>query len=435
MLHLIIRFAAKRSSPMEDVILVNAQLLLPGHPLHLQKRHLHLRSGILVAISDTPLQVKDALYVESPGLKISWGWFDLRAYFPDPGFEHKETLASGRRAAAAGGFTAVALLPNTQPVVDDKDTLRYLQSDNPHELVQIHPIAAVTKKAEGKEFSEMIDLHRHGALAFSDGLHPIQDSDLVLKTLLYLQPLNALLIQRPEDTHITRFGVMNEGAVAVQLGLKGMPALAEHLMIQRDLALLEYAGGRIHFSCISSARSVELIRQAKARGLAVTADVAAPHLLFDETALSNFDSVFKLNPPLRTAEDRAALWEGLRDGTLDAIVSDHQPHEIEAKQLELDLAAFGMSSIETVFAMSTMASNLPTELIIEKLSVAPRKIINIPLSPFEVDTAVNLTIFDDTVEWTFEKSRSLSPAHPLLGQRLKGKVLGVVNNQKTEWFL
>jgi dihydroorotase len=420
---------------MEDVILVSAQLVLPGHPLHLQKKHLHLRSGVLLAISDTPLSVDNALYVESPNLKVSWGWFDLRAYFPDPGFEQKETLMSGRRAAAAGGFTEVALLPNTQPVVDDKDTLRYLQSDNAHELVQLHPIAAVTKKAEGKEFSEMIDLHRHGALAFSDGLHPIQDSDLVLKTLLYLQPFNGLLIQRPEDTHITRFGIMNEGSTAVLLGLKGMPALAEHLMIQRDLALLEYAGGRIHFSCISSAHSVELIRQAKARGLAVTADVAAPYLLFDETALHNFDTVFKLNPPLRTAEDRAALWQGLRDGTLDAIVSDHQPHEIEAKQLELDLAAFGMSSIETVFAMSTMESKLPTELVVEKLSVTPRKIVGISLPPFETNQVANLTVFDDSIEWLFEKSRSLSPAHPLLGQRLKGKVLGVVNNQKMEWFL
>jgi dihydroorotase len=420
---------------MEDVILVSAQLVLPGHPLHLQKKHLHLRSGVLLAISDTPLSVDNALYVESPNLKVSWGWFDLRAYFPDPGFEQKETLMSGRRAAAAGGFTEVALLPNTQPVVDDKDTLRYLQSDNAHELVQLHPIAAVTKKAEGKEFSEMIDLHRHGALAFSDGLHPIQDSDLVLKTLLYLQPFNGLLIQRPEDTHITRFGIMNEGSTAVLLGLKGMPALAEHLMIQRDLALLEYAGGRIHFSCISSAHSVELIRQAKARGLAVTADVAAPYLLFDETALHNFDTVFKLNPPLRTAEDRAALWQGLRDGTLDAIVSDHQPHEIEAKQLELDLAAFGMSSIETVFAMSTMKSKLPTELVVEKLSVTPRKIVGISLPPFETNQVANLTVFDDSIEWLFEKSRSLSPAHPLLGQRLKGKVLGVVNNQKMEWFL
>jgi len=420
---------------MEDVILVSAQLLLPGHPLHLQRKHLHLRSGVLLAISDTPLSVDNALYVESPNLKVSWGWFDLRAYFPDPGFEQKETLMSGRRAAAAGGFTEVALLPNTQPVVDDKDTLRYLQSDNPHELVQLHPIAAVTKKAEGKEFSEMIDLHRHGALAFSDGLHPIQDSDLVLKTLLYLQPFNGLLIQRPEDTHITRFGIMNEGSTAVLLGLKGMPALAEHLMIQRDLALLEYAGGRIHFSCISSAHSIELIRQAKARGLAVTADVAAPYLLFDETALHNFDTVFKLNPPLRTAEDRAALWQGLRDGTLDAIVSDHQPHEIEAKQLELDLAAFGMSSIETVFAMSTMESKLPTELVVEKLSVTPRKIVGISLPPFETNQVANLTVFDDSIEWLFEKSRSLSPAHPLLGQRLKGKVLGVVNNQKMEWFL
>jgi dihydroorotase len=420
---------------MEDVILVNAQLVLPGHPLHLQKKHLHLRSGVLLAISDTPLSVDNALYVESPNLKVSWGWFDLRAYFPDPGFEQKETLMSGRRAAAAGGFTEVALLPNTQPVVDDKDTLRYLQSDNAHELVQLHPIAAVTKKAEGKEFSEMIDLHRHGALAFSDGLHPIQDSDLVLKTLLYLQPFNGLLIQRPEDTHITRFGIMNEGSTAVLLGLKGMPALAEHLMIQRDLALLEYAGGRIHFSCISSAHSIELIRQAKARGLAVTADVAAPYLLFDETALHNFDTVFKLNPPLRTAEDRAALWQGLRDGTLDAIVSDHQPHEIEAKQLELDLAAFGMSSIETVFAMSTMKSKLPTELVVEKLSVTPRKIVGMSLPPFETNQVANLTVFDDSIEWLFEKSRSLSPAHPLLGQRLKGKVLGVVNNQKMEWFL
>lgn len=420
---------------MEDIVLVDALLLLPGHRLHMQRRHLHLKQGVLVNISEEALHIPDAHYIASPHLCVSWGWFDLRAYLPDPGYEQKETLSSGRAAAAAGGFTEVAILPNTRPVIDNKDTLSYVMTGNSQALVQLHPIAALTRSTEGKQLTEMIDLYTHGAVAFSEGLGPLYHCDLMLKALQYLQPLDALLMQRPEEVLLTRYGQMNEGTLSIELGMKGIPALAEHLMIARDLRLLEYTGGRLHFSCLSSAESVDMLRQAKARGLAVSADVSAAHLFFEESVLSDFDTTYKLNPPLRTATDRQALWQGLRDGTIDAIVSDHQPQEVESKQVEFDQAAFGMSTIETVLPMSRMQSGLAVELIVEKLSVAPRKLLKRPLPPFEQDSIANLTIFDPEAEWHFTHSRSQSPIQPLLGKLLKGKVIGVVNNGQMQWFI
>ncbi|UFH54193.1 dihydroorotase family protein [Spirosoma sp. KNUC1025] len=384
--------------------------------------------------------------LEAENVHVSPGWVDLRVSAQDPGYEHKEDLTSVCRAAAAGGFTDIAVLPNTQPVVDAKGTLGYVQRMAEGQPVQVHVIAAVTKKAAGEDFTEMLDLHHAGAVAFSDGTHPLQNPDLLLKTLQYLQPVNGLLMNRPEEALLTRFGQMHEGVQSTLLGLKGMPSLAEELMIERDLRLLEYVIGpgiveggsssaprsplpALHFSTLSSARSVELIRQAKAQGMPVTCDVAAHQLVFDDSALVSFDTNLKVNPPFRSVEDVAALWAGLADGTIDAVVSDHLPQDAESKNLEFDQAEFGVIGLETVFAaVMTHNRNLPLPKLIEALSIRPRQILRLPPVRIAEGEPASLTLFDPDGTWTYSQTHSKSKNSPFLGQTLTGRVIGTVHH-------
>ncbi|ADB42581.1 dihydroorotase [Spirosoma linguale] len=379
---------------------------------------------------------------EADNLHVSLGWVDMRVLTQDPGYEHKEDLTSVCRAAAAGGFTDIAVLPNTQPVVDAKGTLGYIQRMAEGQPVRVHVIAAVTKKAAGEDFTEMLDLHHAGAVAFSDGNHPLQNPDLLLKTLQYLQPVNGLLMNRPEETLLTRFGQMHEGIQSTLLGLKGIPALAEELMIERDLRLLDYVSAgqtetqepecgfspALHFSTISTGRSVELIRQAKAKGSPVSCDVAAHQLVFDDSALSDFDTNLKVNPPFRSVDDVRALWDGLKDGTIDAIVSDHTPHDPECKNLEFDQADFGIIGLETVFSNAVMHNqDLPLPQLIEKLTTRPRQILRLPVTAIAEGQPATLTLFDPAGSWTYDRTFSKSKNSPFLGQTLTGRVIGTVH--------
>ncbi|GAB4022308.1 dihydroorotase [Spirosoma koreense] len=392
--------------------------------------------------------------VEADQLHVSPGWVDLRVSTQDPGYEHKEDLISVCQAAVAGGFTDIAVLPNTQPVVDAKGTLGYVQRMAEGQPVSLHVIAAVTKKAAGEDFTEMLDLHHAGAVAFSDGTHPLQNPDLLLKTLQYLQPVNGLLMNRPEETLLTRFGQMHEGVQSTLLGLKGMPALAEELIVERDLRLLDYVlGGQgaagtghgerglresqpstpsplpsaLHFSTISSARSVELIRQAKANGMPVSCDVAAHQLVFDDSALAGFDTNLKVNPPFRSPADVSALWAGLADGTIDAIVSDHLPQDAESKNLEFDQAEFGVLGLETVFAaIITHNRDVALAQLLDKLTTRPRQILRLPAVRIAEGEPARLTLFDPTHTWRYDRTRSKSKNSPFLGQTLTGRVIGTV---------
>lgn len=375
--------------------------------------------------------------VGADNLHVSPGWVDLRVLAQDPGFEHKEDLTSVCRAAAAGGFTHIAVLPNTQPVVDTKDTLGYIRRLSEGQPVSVHVIAAVTKKAAGVDFSDMLDLHHAGAVAFSDGHHPLQHPDLLLKTLQYLQPIDGLLMNRPEEERLTRFGQMHEGVQSTLLGLKGMPSFAEELMVERDLRLLEYVldgsgnigtGSVLHFSTLSTARSVELIRQAKGQGMPVSCDVAAHQLVFDDSALAEFDTNMKVNPPFRSAEDVAALWAGLADDTIDAIVSDHTPQDSESKNLEFDQAEFGVTGLETLFsAVITHNQNLSLGQIVAKLTARPRQVLRLPAVSVAEGQVASLTLFDPAGTWTYERTLSKSKNSPFLGQTLTGRVVGTVH--------
>lgn len=411
-------------------------------PFNGQVKDILIEGGRIQQIGEG-MNADGAEVIDGSGLCVSAGWVDMRVQGRDPGFEHKEDLRSVQEAAAHGGFTEIVLLPNTAPVVDTKDTLNYIRHSGFGGLVTLHPAAAVTKKADGVDFTEMMDLHQAGAIAFTDGENPVQNADLLLKTILYLRPLNALLINRPEDRELTLYGQMHEGVTSTLVGMKGMPALAEEMMLIRDLKLLEYALEKntydtsapvLHVALLSTVRGVELIREAKAKGLPVSADIAAHQLAFEDKDLIGFDTNLKVNPPFRSPEDNAALREGLADGTIDAIVSDHNPHDEESKNLEFDHADFGITGLETAFALSVMHSGLALEAVIEKLTARPRHILRLPEVSIAEGAAANLTFFDPNAEWVFGKTWSKSKNTPFLGQTLRGKVRGVINNGKQEWF-
>nr|WP_295927226.1 dihydroorotase [uncultured Dyadobacter sp.] len=411
-------------------------------PFNGQVKDILIDGGKIVKIGEG-LEPGDAEVVGGEGLSVSAGWIDMRVQGRDPGFEHKEDLRSVREAAARGGFTEIVLLPNTQPVVDSKDTLNYVRHSSWGGLVTLHPAAAITRKADGVDFTEMMDLHEAGAIAFTDGEHPVQNADLLLKTILYLRPLNALLMNRPEDRQLTLYGQMHEGVTSTLIGMKGMPSLAEEMMLIRDLKLLEYALEKntydtsapvLHISLLSTIRGVELVREAKAKGLPVSCDIAAHQLAYEDKDLIGFDTNLKVNPPFRGAADAAAIREGLADGTIDAIVSDHNPQDEESKNLEFDHADFGITGLETAFSLALMHSGLGIEEVIEKLTHTPRRILRLPEVSIAEGAAANLTFFEPDSEWDFVKSYSKSKNTPFLGQTLKGRVRGVINNGKQDWY-
>jgi len=425
------------------VLIRSVRIIDKKSPFNGQVKDILIRDGKITQIGEA-LSEDGAEIKEAEGLCVSAGWVDMRVASRDPGFEHKEDLDSVREAAAHGGFTEIVLLPNSEPVVHSKDTLNYIKNSGRGGLVKLHVAAAVTRKAQGVDFTEMIDLHTAGAIAFTDGEHPVQNADLFLKTILYLQPLNALLMNRPEDRQLTIFGQMHEGITSTLIGMKGMPSLAEEMMLNRDLKLLEYALEKsslelssqpiLHISLVSTKEAVELIREAKKKGLPVSCDVAAHQLAYEDKDLLDFDTNLKINPPFRSATDHDAIRQGLSDGTIDAIVSDHTPHDEESKNLEFDHADFGITGLETAFSLASMHSGLSTEDIVEKLTSQPRHILRLEEIAIAEGSTANFTFFEPETEWVFEKTYSKSKNTPFLGQKLKGAVRGVFNNGRLEWY-
>ena len=374
--------------------------------------------------------------IEADGMLLSIGWMDLGAFVGDPGLEHKEDLLSLAKAAAAGGFTEVVLLPNTQPAVQSKNEISYITQANATRLVQLHPMAAVTKNCKGEELTEMIDLHEAGAVAFTDGLKSLVHTDLFLKSLQYIQKFDGLLIDHPEDHWLNLFGQMHEGETSTSLGLKGMPRIAEEIAVRKNLELLEYAGGRLHFSRISTARTVDLIRSAKKKGMKVSCDVVGYQPLLDDSYLEDFDTNYKLNPPLREKTDNDALLKGLKDGTIDVLSSGHLPQDDESKLLEFDHADFGITNLQTFASQLTQLSKwVDVEDLIAKVTTAPRLILQLPVPVIEVDEKANLTLFDPNREWRLDEKTNFSKAKnsPWWGQELKGKAVAVFNNNK-QWI-
>lgn len=408
------------------VLLQAATIYHPESTFHLQNQNILIEDGIITYIGPDTQDADETVAAE--GLCVSAGWVDMHAFVGEPGLEYKEDLESVAAAAAAGGFTEVVCLPNVEPVVQSKGAVSYLLSRSQSLPVSLLPAAAITTDAQGKDLTEMIDLHHAGAVAFTDGLKPLQGADIVLKALQYVQLFDGLLMNKPEHTRLTEHGQMHEGEASTRLGMKGIPALAEEVMVTRDLQLLAYTGGRLHFSLLSTAGAIEAVRKAKAEGLNVTCDVASYQAAFTDETLLAFDTNYKVAPPFRSDADVAAIKQGLQDGTIDALVSAHTPQDTEAKKLEFDLADFGMINLETAFAVAntSLGDALSVEQLVEKFTAAPRRILRLNVPDIAVGAAANLTLFDPEATWTptAANTKSKSKNSPFYGQQLKGRVLG-----------
>ena len=314
-----------------------------------------IEKGIISKIGKSIPNPKKIEEVNYKDLHVSAGWFDMRVNFCDPGLEYKEDLNSGLKAAAKGGFTGVMIMPDTNPTTDSKSGIEYIINKTKGNIVDALPAGCLSHNCEGKEMAEMYDMSSAGAVAFTDNKKSISKASLLNRALLYSQSFNGLIMNFPNDKEISNGGQINEGVVSTELGLKGIPALAEELMVSRDIYLAEYCNSRLHLSNISTKQSVKLIADAKKKGIKITADVNSYHLLLDETELLQFDNNCKVNPPLRTKEDIKALIAGVKNGTIDAICSDHTPEDIENKQCEFDHSAFGMINLQTSFAAANTA--------------------------------------------------------------------------------
>jgi dihydroorotase len=393
---------------------------------------IRISDGIIQAIGKNLPMEPGVQEISFPGqVYASAGWMDVGVHTGDPGYEHREDLRTATQAAAAGGFTAIACAPNTLPVVDSKGSVVYIQNKTAGLPVSVFPIGAISIGAKGADLAELYDMHAAGAIAFSDGRMPVQDAGLLLRALQYVQAFQGLIMHQPHHNSIAAGGQMHEGLISTQLGMRGMAALAEEVAVQRDLSLLEYAGGRLHLHLVSTKKGVEMVRAAKAAGLPVTASVAVANLCFTDEALVDFDSNWKVKPPLRDETHRQALLEGLADGTIDFICSNHTPWDQEMKNVEFPFAEFGMIGLETAFALcrTFLEKELPLEQLVQRWAVGPRAVLGLPVPEIKPGARAELTLFDPEQAWTFAEKdiRSKSVNTPFVGQKFKGKVLGILN--------
>jgi len=412
-----------------NLLIKAATVVDPASPFHNKVADILIENGVITQVA--PSIDKDVETIDAKGQYVSAGFFDLNCNVGELGLEVKEDLQTGTAAAAAGGFTGLALMPNTQPPVHSKAEVEYLLNRAKGNLVDIYPLGAISNKREGKDMAEMFDMFKSGAKAFTDGNHPVQDAGLMERALLYVQNFGAKVISYPEDTSIAGKAKINEGIVSTMLGMKGIPALAEELMIARDLYLAEDTNSEIHFTTISTQHAVELIREAKRKGVKVSCDVAVHNLILTDEALMGFDSLYKVKPPLRTQKDVDALLAGLKDGTIDAIVTQHTPHEIEFKDVEFEVAAYGITGLQTALS-SLVGIGLSAKLIVEKLAVNPRRILNVDVPALAEGEAANLVVFSTTGNWDYTRANNQSKSYnsPFIGQNLKGKVLLTCNNNQ-----
>lgn len=405
---------------------------------HRSQKDILIENGRTVSISKKITPKKNDKVFEANGFYLTTGWCDTFAFLGDPGFEYKEDIESGLKAAVAGGFTAVGVLPNTQPVIQSKSEVEYLLKKSSGNLTDVLPYGATSVQCEGKDLAEMYDMFYAGAVAFTDGTNSIYDSGLMMRALQYASKIETPIISLPMDGHVAHHGLMHEGLISVSLGIKGIPPMAEELIVERDIHLAEYTGSAVHFASISTKRSVELIREAKKKNLPVTCGVNAVLLLLDDSEVATFDSNVKILPPLRSKEHIEALKKGLRDGTIDVICSMHQPQNEELKRVEFEYAAFGIINLQTVYAVAQTALRdlLTPEMVAEKFSVNPRKILKQTILSVEENEMANFTIFDPKEEWEFTKkiNQSKSANSPFLNQNLRGRVKAVSNHNQLKTF-
>ena len=414
------------------VLIKNARIVDPLSPFHQTTQDLLIESGIITKIGKITGS-PEARTVESSGLHVSPGWVDIFANFCDPGYEFKETLESGAAAAAAGGFTDVFVTPNTRPVIDNKSQVEYVRRGTSPLAANVHPLGAISARVEGKDLAEMYDMRNSGAIAFTDGTSPVQSSGLLLKALQYVKAFDGIIIQIPDDKTVGANGLIHEGIVSTHLGLAGKPMMAEELLVARDIKLARYTESKLHFTGVTSPRSLEYIRRAKEGGLQVTCSVTPYHLFFTDADLREYDTNLKVYPPLRPEAERTALRNAVADGTIDCIATHHMPQDHDSKVLEFEYAKNGMIGLETCYlVLKTTMPEIKEEKWVELLTVNPRKIFDLPYPVIDVNRSACLSLFNPSektkIENGFFYSRSANT--PFNGMQLSGAVKGTVLNDK-----
>jgi dihydroorotase len=412
-----------------NLIIREATIIDSKSPFHNQMVDVKIKSGTIEKIGSKIPNENGFEEIKLENLHLSQGWFDSSVSFGEPGFEERETIVNGLNVAAKSGFTAVALQPNSFPIIDNQAQINFVKNKAKGAATELYPIGAFTKDSEGKDMAELFDMKNAGAIAFGDYNKDIDNANLLKIGLQYVQDFDGLLIAYSQDANIKGNGVVNEGVVSTRLGLKGNPNLAEELQISRNLFLLEYTGGKLHIPTISNAKSVELIKNAKAKGLNVTCSAAVHHLVLNDEKLEGFDTRYKVSPPLRTEEDRKALIEGVNDNTIDMITSDHNPIDIEHKKMEFEGSKNGTIGLESAFGALT--NLLTLEKIIEKFT-SSKILFGIENSSIKEGEKANITLFNPNGNWTFEKENILSKSKnsAFLGTEMKGKVYGIYHQNK-----
>jgi dihydroorotase len=418
-----------------NLLLTGVTIADPNSQFNKNTCDVRVENGQIISI-ENQLEPKEGEEVyDGKGAFISPGFFDLNCSIGDPGLETREDIQSATRAARAGGFTGLAVLPNSLPVVHSKTQVEYIINRANGNLVDVHPIGAISQDLEGKELAELYDMKQAGAIAFSDGNKPIKDDGFMSRALQYAKGFDGLLLVYPENTSLAGKAQVNESATSVLLGMKGIPALAEEMHISRDLFLAAYHDAPLHINTISTQGSIALIRRAKKDGLKITCDVAVHHLVYTEDKLNDFDSNYKVKPPLRSKIDVKALIAAVKDGTIDAITTQHRPHEIEHKDVEFEIAAYGMIGLQTALPLMVRAG-FDAQQIAVKLSIAPRKVLGLSVPTIAVDAQANFTVYNLQQEWLYDlaSNQSKSKNSPLLNKTLKGKVNLVYNNKQFEVY-
>jgi dihydroorotase len=418
------------------LLIINATICDAQSAFNGKKCDVYISNGLIEEIKPSSKKASTSTIktIDANGAFLSPGFVDMRASLREPGFEYKEDLASAAAAASFGGYTSITALPDTLPTIQTKADIEFVINRSENLPVSVLPYAAITKNREGNDMNELYDLNQAGAVGFTDGSKSIMHAGIMLRALMYSKIFNGLVISHAEDTTLSVGGRMHEGTVSVNLGLKGIPNMAEELMIVRDLELAKYTNSPIHFSHISSKGSVDLIKKAKKAGINVTCDVAVANLVYTDKNLEQFDSNFKLNPPLRSAADKKALWDGIADGTIDCIVTDHAPEDVEHKNVEFEYAAKGMIMFQT--ALSLLLMHKPEQLSMDKLiaciSTNPRNILNQTAVSIKEGNAAELCLFSSNEKWTFnaKTNQSKSNNSPVWNMELSGKTIATIHKDK-----
>lgn len=412
-----------------NLIIRNAKIIDLKSPFNNKIVDIFIVDGVIKKIGTSLPDLEHTDTIQLDNLHVSQGWFDSSVSLGEPGFEDRETIANGLQVAAKSGFTAIALQPNSFPVLDNQSQVNFVLNKSLGFATQLYPIGALTKDSAGKDMAELFDMKKAGAIAFGDYNKSLDNANLLKIALQYVQDFDGLILAFSQDENIKGNGVANEGIVSTRLGLKGIPHLAEELQIARNLFLLEYTGGKLHIPTISTKKSVQLINEAKANGLQVTCSVAVHHLVLTDEKLEGFDSRYKVWPPLRAEIDRKALLKGIEDGTIDMITSDHNPIDIEHKKMEFDGAKNGTIGMESAFG--ALMTVLPLETVIDKLT-AGKITFGIAIEPIDEGSKANITLFNPEPKSTFTKTHILSKSKnsAFLETEMKGTVYGIINQGK-----